>query len=242
MTTFRFKHVRFDGPDQHIPAMNEVKRLIEEQNFSDRVFASTAEYSNWETDEVIEYELYRNLGISLACILVITTILLADIRCSLLVMLAVCMTLVNVLGYMKLWGLTIDVVSSIIVIISIGLCVDYSAHIAHTFLTVEGDRNHRMVETLRGIGPAVLNGGISTFIALILLVTSDSHVFSSFFRIFLLVIIFGLFHGLIFLPVILSLIGSEPYNHYEEKEKVSDEKHGQQKGIQLNGYSKKSSL
>ena len=27
MTTFRFKHVRFDGPDQHIPAMNEVREL-----------------------------------------------------------------------------------------------------------------------------------------------------------------------------------------------------------------------
>jgi predicted RND superfamily exporter protein len=42
------------------------------------------------------------------------------------------------MGYMHFWGLTIDVVSSIIVIISIGLCVDYSAHIAHTFLTTKG--------------------------------------------------------------------------------------------------------
>ena len=36
-------------------------------------------------------------------------------------------------------GLTIDVVTSIIVIISIGLCVDYSAHIAHAFLTSQGN-------------------------------------------------------------------------------------------------------
>ena len=42
------------------------------------------------------------------------------------------------LGYMQFWGLTIDVVSSINVIIAIGLCVDYSAHIAHTFLTAQG--------------------------------------------------------------------------------------------------------
>jgi Niemann-Pick C1 protein len=42
------------------------------------------------------------------------------------------------MGFMHFWGLTIDVVSSIIVIISIGLCVDYSAHIAHTFLTMKG--------------------------------------------------------------------------------------------------------
>ena len=42
------------------------------------------------------------------------------------------------MGYMHFWGLTIDVVSSVIIIISIGLCVDYSAHIAHAFLSVQG--------------------------------------------------------------------------------------------------------
>ena len=53
-------------------------------------------------------------------------------------MVVVCMTLIDVMGYMHFWGLTIDVVTSIIVIISIGLCVDYSAHIAHAFLTSKG--------------------------------------------------------------------------------------------------------
>lgn len=49
---------------------------------------------------------------------------------------------VNVLGFMHFWGLTIDVVSSIIVIISIGLCVDYSAHIASTFLSSKGNESY----------------------------------------------------------------------------------------------------
>ena len=53
-------------------------------------------------------------------------------------MICVTMTLVDVMGYMHFWGLTIDVVSSVIIIISIGLCVDYSAHIAHAFLSVQG--------------------------------------------------------------------------------------------------------
>ena len=41
------------------------------------------------------------------------------------------------------------------------------------------------------MGPAVLNGGLSTLIAFILLLSSDSHVFSSFFKIFMLVVLFG---------------------------------------------------
>ena len=54
-----------------------------------------------------------------------------------------------------------------------GLAVDYGAHIAHYFMTTEeGDRNERVGKTLINIGPAVLNGGFSTFLAFILLITS----------------------------------------------------------------------
>ena len=90
---------------------------------------------------------------------------------------------------------------------SAGLCVDYSTHIMHRFLTEPGDRAGRVVNTLTNIGPAVFNGGFSTFLAFVLLATSRSHVFSSFFKIFFLVVAFGLFHGLLVLPVILTFVG-----------------------------------
>ena len=59
------------------------------------------------------------------------------------------------------------------------------------------------------IGPAVLNGGLSTLLAFILLSTSNTYVFLSFFKIFFLICVFGLFHGLVALPVLLALIGPE---------------------------------
>ena len=64
-----------------------------------------------------------------------------------------------------------------------------------------------MRKTLTKIGPAMLSGGLSTFVAFMLLSMSKSIVFISFFKIFFLVVVFGLFHGLLFLPVILSIIG-----------------------------------
>jgi hypothetical protein len=88
--------------------------------------------------------------------------------------------------------------------------VDYSAHIMHRFLTESGGREERVRTTLTNIGPAVFNGGVSTFLAFILLATSKSHVFSSFFKIFFLVVTFGLYHGLLFLPVLLSVVGPLP--------------------------------
>ena len=57
--------------------------------------------------------------------------------------------------------------------VAMGLVVDYGAHIAHCFLTTEGiDKNERVEKTLVNIGPAVFNGGFSTFLAFILLITS----------------------------------------------------------------------
>jgi len=211
LSTFTFTHVKFEGRGEHIPALNKVKNIIADCNFSGNVFALTQEYSNWETDEVITKELFRNLGIALACVFLTTLALLANFTGSLIVLFCVAITLVDLCGYMHFWGLTIDVVSAVNVIIAIGLCVDYSVHICHAFLTLSGTKKERAHAAMVDMGPAVLNGGVSTLIAFILLVSSDSHVFSSFFKIFLLVVLFGVWHGLILLPVLLSLVGPGAY-------------------------------
>lgn len=113
---------------------------------------------------------------------------------------------------MHFWGLTIDTVSCINLVLAIGLCVDYAAHVAHTFMTTPGTRDERAITTVKAIGPAVFHGGFSTFLAFIFLADSDSHVFLTFFKIFVLVVAYGLFHGLIFFPVLLSICGPPAFN------------------------------
>ena len=64
---------------------------------------------------------------------------------SLMVVTNVLLTLVNVAGYMWMWGLSIDTAASILLTIALGLAVDYSAHIAHAFMAAPGDnRNDKM--------------------------------------------------------------------------------------------------
>ena len=46
-----------------------------------------------------------------------------------------------------------------------------------------GSRSQRSITALANLGPAVLNGGISTFLALVLLAASESYVFSTFFKV-----------------------------------------------------------
>ena len=44
-------------------------------------------------------------------------------------------------GLVHFVGLTIDVVTSLILILAIGMSVDYAAHVGHTFMTMVGTRN-----------------------------------------------------------------------------------------------------
>ena len=105
-------------------ALNRMKDIMNTANdrltAGGHMFVISREYSDWETDDVITEELFRNLGLALACVFVTTLILLADFMGSLYVLVCVGMTLVNLCGYMHFWGLTIDVVSSVNVIIAIG--------------------------------------------------------------------------------------------------------------------------
>ena len=55
----------------------------------------------------------------------------------------------------------------------------------------------------------MFNGGFTTFLALVLLGFSSSHVFISFFKVFSLTVIFGLYHGLVLLPVLLFILGPD---------------------------------
>ena len=50
----------------------------------------------------------------------------------------VLLTLVDITGMIHFWGLTIDTISCVNIVLGVGLCVDYSAHIAHAFLVSKG--------------------------------------------------------------------------------------------------------
>ncbi|KAG6455397.1 NPC intracellular cholesterol transporter 1 [Manduca sexta] len=219
-STMNFNFAKFKGPEEYIPAMNKVKDIVRETNITtgNRYHSVWSKvFGNWVTDEIIAVEVERNIELALVCVMVCTVILITNLQMCLWIFICVALTILNVLGWMQRWGMTVDIVCCIGLELAIGLCVDYAAHVGHTFLTVtEGSRNDRAFKTVTSIGTAVLLGGGSTLLSLSLLSMSKAYTFQSFFKIFLLVILFGLFNGLIFLPVVLSLIGPSAYNSNEK--------------------------
>lgn len=170
-------------------------------------------FGNWITDEIIDAELLRNISLALLCVMGCTVLLVMNLNVCFWIFSCVILTLINVCGLMYRWGLTIDMVSCIALQLAVGLCVDYAAHIGHTFLiTSNGTKSERAMEAVLHIGSAVIYGGGSTLLGVAMLSLSEAYTFKAFFKIFLLVILYGLFHGLVLLPVVLSLIGPQPYN------------------------------
>ena len=51
---------------------------------------------------------------------------------------------VGIMGTIHFWGLTIDIVTTICVVLAIGLSVDYSSHIGHTFMIRSGTRKGKL--------------------------------------------------------------------------------------------------
>jgi len=76
-------------------------------------------------------------------------------------------------------------------------------------METEGDNEERVYKSLTEIGPSVIHGAISTFLAVIVLSGSKSYIFVVFYKIWLAIIICGLFHGVILNPIILSVIGPQ---------------------------------
>jgi predicted RND superfamily exporter protein len=173
------------------------------------VFPFSNNFLYWEENGVIDSELTRNLVIAAGVVFMIICMLIPRPRIALIVSLGICMSIIEIVGYMHWWGLTINGTTTINILICLGLSVDYSAHIAHIFKESVGVANDRAVAAMTRIGPSVFHAIFSTFLAVIVLAFSKSYVFVSFFKILFLVTFIAGFKGLWLLPVVLSLLGGD---------------------------------
>mmetsp|Transcript_82753 Transcript_82753/g.200580 ORF Transcript_82753/g.200580 Transcript_82753/m.200580 type:complete len:146 (+) Transcript_82753:1-438(+) len=90
---------------------------------------------------------------------------------------------------------------------AIGFSVDYIAHIGESFSVHQGTRKERAAAAVSTMGGSVLAGGGSTFLSMMLLAFSKSNGFLTLYRMFTGIIGWGLLTGLVFMPVVLSLVG-----------------------------------
>lgn len=98
--------------------------------------------------QIIGEELIRNLSLAIVAIGIVTILLLRNLLASFWVISCVIFTLIDLLGSMYFLGLIVEISSSILVLLCIGLAVDYASHVGLEFIRRTGSKNGMCVEHL----------------------------------------------------------------------------------------------
>lgn len=215
----------------NIREMNIKYGLFETYDFSWRAF----DYEQWYT---FEYETTLCLTLSVGAVLLIVLVITADFAVTLLVALSVLMTDLFLFAIVHFWGLQLNFIVMLNIVVAVGISVDYSAHISYAYLTQpvpeeleKGTsdpmkiRHYKSSMAVRLMGSSVFHGGFSTFLAILVLSPGKTYVFKVFFRCWFVIILGGMANGFLLLPVMLSFFGpthtiEDPL--HDESEKTLD--------------------
>ncbi|ESO99297.1 hypothetical protein LOTGIDRAFT_113440 [Lottia gigantea] len=186
--------------------MLHVRELAAESDLN--VFPYSAPFIYFEQYVMVLPSTLQTMGIAVACMFVITILFMPHPIMVTLVTLNMFSILAGILGFLYYWDLSLSSITMIHLIMSVGFSVDFSVHVCHGFISSESEtRNQKARDAIRVAAAPILNGGITSLLGICMLVGSESYIFRSFFKIMVLVIIFGLAHSMLLLPVILSLVG-----------------------------------
>jgi len=179
------------------------------QNVEDWAFFTFESiYYIWQFYAIAFYELRLTTLFGITAVSIIGLLFIPHWSAILFVIPFITILYVDLLGFLQLAGISINAVSYIALVMSIGLLVDFLFHILLRYYeSKELSREEKVKDTLQTIGSSVLIGGISTFLGVIPLAFSTSDIFFTIFITFLGLVTIGITHGLIFIPVVLSICG-----------------------------------
>ncbi|KAH8684571.1 patched sphingolipid transporter-like protein [Tricladium varicosporioides] len=164
------------------------------------------------------------LGSAVAIILAISSVLLGSVKTGAIITITVIMIVVDIIGTMAVFKVSLNAVSLVNLIICVGIGVEFCAHIARAFMFPSRAVMERAKNKFRGrdarawtalvnVGGSVFSGiTITKLLGVFILAFTRSKIFEIYyFRIWLALVVFAASHALIFLPVVLSLLGGDGY-------------------------------
>lgn len=236
-SVFRTSHLPLRSQNDFITAYKDSLNLVEMMKQLiglDQLYAYSPFYIFFMQYDTITKLTFSLISVALALVFVLASILLGSIRVAAILIIVVMSILVDIGGFMAIWGISLNAVSLVNLIICVGLAVEFCVHIARgymfidrhiEFVSVRKDSQRRAYQSLINIGGSVFGGITMTkLIGVMVLAFTHSKIFEVYyFRMWLSLIIVLSLHSLMLLPVVLSYIGGGGYLLRQEGEFVGDD-------------------
>lgn len=223
---WRSFHTPLQSQDDLINSYAAARRIA--KDISDRhkidIFPYSKHYVFFDQYRSIVHLAATLLSVAVAVIFVLTSLLLGSLLTGLVVAVTTIMILVDIMGVMALFGVSLNALSLVNLVICVGIAVEFCAHISRAFMYPSKTVMERARSRFRGrdlrawaalvnVGGSVFSGiTITKFLGVVVLAFTRSKVFEVYyFRIWLGLVILASSHALIFLPVLLSFAGGEGY-------------------------------
>eukprot|EP01084_Bolivina_argentea_P041438 76471_1 len=145
--------------------------------------------------------------ISAAFAVFLILLLSADIRMAIFILIVVGLIDIDLVGCLYFFDFDLNIITYSVLVMSVGLTVDYVIHISFAILEAKEKSNnnfHVMLEiAMKNMGTSVLNGAFTSVLGGIPLLFSQSSGFRIFGAMWVSIIVIAVLHGFLFVPAVL---------------------------------------
>ncbi|EWC46894.1 hypothetical protein DRE_03906 [Drechslerella stenobrocha 248] len=222
---FRTSHTKLASQKDFIESFTAARRIAAtiSEKTSAEVFPYSPFYIFFDQYTTIVSLTQKLIAGAVMSTFFVSSVLLGSFLTGLAVAITVTMIVVDVIGVMALWGVSLNAVTLVNLVICVGIGVEFCAHIARAFMFPSrslldkarklGGKNCRAWVAMVNVGGSVFSGiTITKLLGVTVLAFTKSKIFEIYyFRIWLALVLVAATHALVFLPVLLSLIGGSGY-------------------------------
>ncbi|EAA15748.1 Drosophila melanogaster CG11212 gene product [Plasmodium yoelii yoelii] len=135
LVAWRFKYVQKNTDDSEYSSLwlkkcNEIAK-IEDENIQLLCFHISSIF--YETDEIIMDITLKTMGITIFTILFVTAYIVEGFSSCFIIALIILLIDLSIFGFMCLCGITVNIISMVILVLSIGFSIDHTSHIVQAF-------------------------------------------------------------------------------------------------------------